>query len=95
MGWSREEAIAFMMKHLAFPRGEIENEVDRYIVWPGQALAYMLGRMTLQELRTVSERRLGDAFNLKEFHDVVLSQGAVPLPVLRLVVEGWLKGRGV
>jgi uncharacterized protein (DUF885 family) len=89
MGWSREQAIAFMRANLALPDDEIANEVDRYIVWPGQALAYMSGRLEIQALRQQSEAKLGARFDLKRFHDAVLGAGAVPLPVLRDLISVW------
>ncbi len=92
-GWSREQAIEFMLAYTALSRTEATNEIDRYIVWPGQALAYMLGRMTFQELRTQAETRLGAQFVLSEFHDEILSYGAVPLDTLRGVVERWIAAR--
>jgi uncharacterized protein (DUF885 family) len=67
----------------------IVNEVDRYIAWPGQALAYKLGEREIRRLRAEAERRLGPRFDLRGFHDVVLGGGAVSLPVLRDEVEGW------
>ncbi|MEE8409692.1 MAG: DUF885 domain-containing protein [Myxococcota bacterium] len=90
LGWDRERAITFMHDNLAFPENEIANEVDRYIVWPGQALAYMMGRMHIQKLRGRAEKRLGSAFDLRAFHDRVLENGPLPLGVLEEVIDAWL-----
>lgn len=90
LGWSREQAIQYMVDHTAEPRGEAEREIDRYIVWPGQALAYKLGQLEILSLRDEARRRLGDRFELKAFHDAVLGHGALPLPVLREVVTRWM-----
>ncbi len=88
-GWSRKKAIDFLAANTALPIGEIENEIDRYIAWPGQALAYMVGRMKIMELRAASERELGDAFSLSAFHDTVNANGAVPLTILSENLQQW------
>jgi uncharacterized protein (DUF885 family) len=88
-GWTRDQAVAFMRENLALPEEEIANEVDRYIVWPAQALAYMSGRMEIQALRREAAAKLGGRFDLRRFHDTVLGAGAVPLPVLRHLVSVW------
>jgi uncharacterized protein (DUF885 family) len=87
MGWSRQQAIEFMTAHTALGANNIANEVDRYIAWPGQALAYKLGQMELLRLRAEARDRQGDRFDIRRFHDAVLESGALPLPVLRQVVE--------
>jgi uncharacterized protein (DUF885 family) len=87
MGWSRQQAIDFMTAHTALGANNIANEVDRYIAWPGQALAYKLGQMELLRLRAEARDRQGDRFDIRRFHDAVLGQGALPLAVLRQVVE--------
>ena len=87
MGWTRQQAIDFMTRHTALGPNNIANEVDRYIAYPGQALAYKLGQLELLRLRAEARQRLDDAFNIRRFHDVVLGSGALPLPVLREVVE--------
>jgi len=89
-GWSREQAIAFMMAHTALAQNNIENEVDRYIVWPAQALSYKTGQREILRLRADAEARLGARFSLPAFHDVVLGQGSVTLPVLGRAVEAWV-----
>jgi uncharacterized protein (DUF885 family) len=90
LGWSREEAIDYMHANSALTRVNIENEVDRYVADPGQALAYMVGRLELVRLRELAQDRLGDRFDLRGFHDLVLGTGGVPLSVLAEVVEGHL-----
>ena len=90
LGWSRARAIAFMEDNAVMAENNIVNEVDRYIAWPGQALAYKIGEREIRRLRAEAERRLGPRFDLRAFHDVVLGGGAVSLPVLREEVEGWI-----
>jgi uncharacterized protein (DUF885 family) len=85
--WDRDRAIAFLEANTALPRGEVENEVDRYIAWPGQALAYKLGELKIRELRSATERRLGKDFDLRAFHDRMLSFGSVPLRVLERLMD--------
>lgn len=85
-GWSRQQAIDYMKDHLAASEHEIVQEVDRYTIWPGQALSYKVGQIELLALREESKKKLGAAFDLKRFHDKVLSGGALPLPVLRSVI---------
>lgn len=89
LGWSRDRAIRFMLDHTALAANNIENEVDRYIVWPGQALAYKLGQLELLRLRDEARATLGPAFDIRAFHDAVLGHGALALPTLRSVVEAW------
>jgi uncharacterized protein (DUF885 family) len=93
LGWSREQAIDYMLAHVPEPRDYIESEVDRYIADPGQATAYMIGRLEIERLRREAEQRLGSSFDIREFHDQVLESGAVPLPVLRSHIESWLEQR--
>ena len=92
LGWSRQEAIDFLTAHTALGENNIENEVDRYIVMPGQALAYKIGQLEILRLRVEAERRLGSRFDIKAFHDTVLGSGAVSLPVLGGLVEDWIAG---
>jgi uncharacterized protein (DUF885 family) len=92
-GWTRAQAIAFMEDHTALSRINIENEVDRYIYWPGQALGYKTGQLALLRLRNKAEAALGSRFDLRAFHDAVLSGGAVTLPVLDARIEAWIAVR--
>ncbi len=80
--WLREQAIEFMMENTGLPLEAVESEVDRYIVWPGQGCAYKVGQLKFLELRDMTERELGEAFDIKEFHDILIGQGAMPLHVL-------------
>ena len=93
LGWSRDRAIAFMLEHTALGPNNIANEVDRYIVLPGQALAYKLGQLEMLRLRAEAQGRIGDRFDIRGFHDALLGSGAVTLPILRAVVEAWVTGR--
>jgi uncharacterized protein (DUF885 family) len=88
-GWSRARAAEFMWSNTATTRNNVRNEIDRYIGWPGQALAYMVGRREIQRLRGVAEASLGGSFDIRAFHGAVLGNGAVPLGVLEQVVTRW------
>ncbi|SDD24114.1 DUF885 domain-containing protein [Glycomyces harbinensis] len=89
-GWSRERALQYMRDNTALSEVNIANEVDRYIAWPGQALAYMIGRKHIEMLRARAEKALGSAFDLRHFHDRVLSSGSIPLETMTWVVEAWI-----
>ena len=96
-GWSKAQAIAFMTENTALSPANIEAEVNRYIAWPGQALAYKIGELKIRELRARAEKALGPKFDLRRFHDAVLGQGAVPLDLLEAQIDAWIaaeKGRG-
>ncbi|WP_436493220.1 DUF885 domain-containing protein [Actinokineospora sp. HUAS TT18] len=88
-GWSREQAVAYMRENTPVSDLEISNEVDRYIAYPGQALSYMVGRLEIQRIRAAATARLGDRFDIRAFHDLVLGGGPLPLSVLDQVVTGW------
>jgi uncharacterized protein (DUF885 family) len=92
-GWTRARAIDYLASHTALSRHEVETEVDRYISWPGQALSYKLGELKILELRARAEKALGPAFDLRAFHDAVLAQGSVPLPVLETQIDAWIAAR--
>jgi uncharacterized protein (DUF885 family) len=92
-GWSREQAIAFFKDNAPKTEADIVNEIDRYIAWPGQALAYKVGQLRIQRLRAEASSRLGDRFDMRAFHDELLSSGAVPLDVLERQMRGWIAGR--
>ncbi len=89
-GWTRQRAMDFFFENTSLSEGNIRAEVDRYISWPGQALAYKLGELKIWELRRIAEHDLGDRFDLREFHDVVLGNGAVPLAMLEDIVLRWV-----
>jgi len=91
MGWDRKRAIEMMLAHTVLSEDQATAEVDRYISFPGQATAYMVGYLEIRALRSEAERELGSKFDLKEFHDRVLENGAVPLDVLRAHVERWIR----
>ncbi|OLF17054.1 DUF885 domain-containing protein [Actinophytocola xanthii] len=92
LGWSRERAVAYLRENTPMADLEIGDEIDRYIVYPGQALSYMVGRLELQRLRGLAEQRLGSGFDIRAFHDTVLGNGSLPLSVLDEVVGAWLAG---
>ncbi|MEO0324931.1 MAG: DUF885 domain-containing protein [Myxococcota bacterium] len=94
LGWSRNEAIAYLRAHAPLSATNIENEVDRYISWPGQALGYKVGQRAILALREEARAALGDQFSLADFHDVVLGSGPVTLAVLRDQVEAWIARTG-
>jgi uncharacterized protein (DUF885 family) len=93
LGWSRQQAIDFMAANTSSTILNITNEVDRYIAWPGQALAYKIGELKIRELRGRAEQQLGSRFDLREFHDLVLGSGAVPLDELERMVAVWMEAR--
>ena len=89
-GWSRQQAIDYLASHTALSQHEVETEVDRYISWPGQALSYKLGELTIRRLRAEAEAKLGPKFDIRAFHDTVLDMGAVPLTVLEQQMRAWM-----
>ncbi|EXG80398.1 DUF885 domain-containing protein [Cryptosporangium arvum] len=90
MGWSRQQALDWMLTHTPVSEKECATEIDRYIAYPGQALSYMVGRLEIQSLRARATKELGDSFELSAFHDVVLAGGSLPLAVLADVVDRWI-----
>ncbi len=93
-GWARQQAIDFMLANSALAKLNIENEVDRYIGWPGQACGYKIGELKIRELRGRAEERLGPGFDVRSFHDAVLGAGALPLPVLEARIDRWIEESG-
>ena len=91
LGWTRQQAIDFMLEHTALAANNVTNEVDRYIAMPGQALAYKIGQREILRLRAESERELGDRFDIRAFHDAVLSHGVVGLDTLGEIVGDWTR----
>lgn len=93
LGWTRQQAIDFMLANTAKSEQDVAVEVDRYIVWPGQALAYKLGEIRIRELRARGERELGSRFDLRAFHNAVLDDGPLPLDVLSRRMDRWLRAQ--
>jgi uncharacterized protein (DUF885 family) len=93
-GWSRERALEFLVEHVPMPREFLANEVDRYVVVPGQALAYLTGKLEIIRIREQAQQRLGPAFSLPAFHAAVLDHGSLPMPVLDRSIAGWLDRAG-
>lgn len=93
LGWSREQAIRYMIETVGLAPGAAESEIERYCVWPGQACGYKIGHTEIDRLRSVARARTGDRFDLKSFHAAVLDGGAMPLEVLGRVVDQWAAGR--
>ena len=91
--WTRQQAIDYFKANAAKSELDIVNEIDRYIAWPGQALAYKIGQLKIRELRTRAERALGKDFDIRAFHDLVLDSGAIPLDLLERNVEAWIAGK--
>lgn len=89
MGWTREQAINFMLENTALAKNNIVNEVDRYITWPGQALAYKMGQLEITKVGLEAKTRLGSRFDVRRFHDVLLGNGAIPLRALKRVLESY------
>jgi uncharacterized protein (DUF885 family) len=90
MGWTRQQAVDYMMDNSGWAAVDIQNEIDRYISWPGQATSYMLGMIELRRLRTWAESRLGQEFDLRSFHDRVVGMGSITLPMLEESVTDWI-----
>ncbi|MEO6198324.1 MAG: DUF885 domain-containing protein [Sphingomicrobium sp.] len=96
-GWSKDKAVKFMKDNTALTDANIDAEVNRYISGPGQALAYKIGELKIRELRALSEKQLGDKFDVRRFHDAVLGQGSIPLDTLEAQIKAWIeaeKARG-
>ncbi len=89
MGWTRQQSVDFFRENTGKSDQDITVEVDRYIVWPGQALAYKIGQLKIRELRTEAEKKQGGKFDERKFHDAVLENGAVPLSVLEAHMKRW------
>jgi uncharacterized protein (DUF885 family) len=89
-GWTRQRALDYLSDNTSLSAANVRAEVDRYISWPGQALAYKLGEMKISELRQRAEEELGDAFDIRSFHDALLGQGSLPLDLLETVVEAYI-----
>jgi uncharacterized protein (DUF885 family) len=91
--WSREEAIDYMRAKTGQTEAEVTREIERYVVWPGQATAYKTGQLAILAARARAEAALGDTFDLKEFHETVLGNSAMPLGILDRVVDDWIAAK--
>lgn len=92
-GWTRQQAIDYLAGNTALSLHECTTETDRYISWPGQALAYKMGELKLRELRRRAEDALGARFDVRDFHDRILAGGTVTLPILEARIDSWIKGK--
>lgn len=91
--WTREQAVQYMLENIANPEGDIRSEIDRYIVWPGQATAYKIGMLKIGDLKQHAQAELGDTFEIRQFHDVILANGSVPLSLLEELVNEWIESK--
>jgi len=89
-GWSRQQAIDYLLQNSAMTLTEVTKEVDRYITWPGQALAYKIGELRIRALRKKAEAALGNDFDIRAFHDVVVGNGSLAIDVLEELVDEWI-----
>jgi uncharacterized protein (DUF885 family) len=89
-GWSRQQAVEFMLANTALSAATIDGEIDRYITWPAQALSYKIGELKIRELRARAEAELGSSFDIRRFHDMVVGNGSLPIAVLEDMVENWI-----
>jgi uncharacterized protein (DUF885 family) len=92
-GWNYDQGVEYMLENTGLPPGQVQFEVSRYITWPGQATAYKIGMLKILELRQLAMEQLGDRFDLKEFHNVVLGNGGMPLEVLERVVQDYIDAK--
>ena len=90
MGWTKQQAVDFMASNTALSLHEVNTEIDRYIGWPGQAVSYKIGELKIRELRSLAENELGDKFDIRAFHDLLLSNGSVPLKTLERIVNHYI-----
>ena len=92
-GWTREQSIRYMLDNSSLAESDVTAEVERYIVWPGQALGYKLGQLHITALRANAEKQLGSAFDVRKFHSQVLRDGAVPMDVLTAKIDRWIASK--
>ena len=90
LGWTRQQAIDYMLAHTAEEPAAVASEIDRYIIWPGQATSYMMGMIEIRRLRDEAQQKLGPKFDIKTFHDRILEDGGVPLTFLGTKVRAWI-----
>jgi uncharacterized protein (DUF885 family) len=91
--WTRDQALAYFKENTPKPVGDNKKEIERYIVWPSQATGYKIGMIKILELRENAKKKLGDAFDIREFHDVVLTSGPVPMDILEEMVNTWVEAK--
>jgi len=91
MGWTREQAVEYFTEHTALSLHNINTEVDRYISWPGQAVSYKIGEIEIRKLRRKAEDSLGDKFDIRAFHEIILEQGVVTLPILKERIAAYIQ----
>jgi uncharacterized protein (DUF885 family) len=89
LGWPRQKALDYLLAHTGLAEDAAKNEIDRYIIWPGQALAYKIGQLEILRIREEARKTMGGDFDLKAFHDHLLSRGAIPVPTLKVRMERW------
>jgi uncharacterized protein (DUF885 family) len=89
-GWSRQQAVDFMLANTASSETQVNREIDRYITWPAQALSYKIGELKIRELRADAEAVLGSSFDIRRFHDRVVGSGSLPIAVLEEMVADWI-----
>jgi uncharacterized protein (DUF885 family) len=92
-GWSRERAMDYLANNTALSLHNVKTEIDRYISWPGQALSYKMGELTIKKLRLHAEKSLGTSFDLREFHDQILKNGSMPLSMLETVIFNYVEDK--
>jgi uncharacterized protein (DUF885 family) len=90
-GWTRQQAVDYLASHTALTEKSVNDQIDRYISWPGQALSYKIGEIKIRQLRAKAEKALGSKFDLRRFHDIVIGQGSLPMDVLEDVIDEWIK----
>jgi uncharacterized protein (DUF885 family) len=93
-GWTRDQALDYLLSHTVIAPSVAQGEIDRYISWPGQAPSYMIGRTEIMRLREAARAELGDRFDVRMFHDRVLEDGTIPLSLLRTRIERWVRAGG-
>jgi len=93
LGWTREEAIAYFKANTGVDGHDVITEIDRYLVWPGQALSYKIGELTIQKWRNEAKEALGDAFDIRQFHDILLEKGALPLDICEQQIQQWISAQ--
>ena len=89
-GWTREQVVDYMLANTALSEHEVNTETDRYIAWPGQAISYKMGEIKIREMRKKAERELGSKFEIRKFHEVILEQGTVTLPILERRINDYI-----